>query len=154
MTSMQGQEWVVDTGVLATTANNQDAQYLNAVGLLNSILSNHHIALDTRSEIQNEYHRNIGNNSYAQRWFQTMISRSDKIMWRDGRLSNRHRNALLNRLSFDRDDLVFVAVASKGISKQLVSKDSDYDEQVNEYMKDELGITTYQIEDALTRAEQ
>jgi hypothetical protein len=50
--------------------------------------------------------------------------------------------------------LVFVAVASKGTSKLLVSKDSDYDEPVIEYLKDELGVTTYQIEDALARAEQ
>ena len=154
MTSMQGQEWVVDTGVLATTADNQDAQYLDAVGLLNSILISHYIALDNQYKIQNEYHRNIANNSYAQRWFQVMISRSDKIVWRDGQLPNRHVNALVGRLKFDRDDLAFVAVASKGATKQLVSKDSDYNEPVNEYLKDELGVTVYQIEDARIRAEQ
>ncbi|MCH7801670.1 MAG: hypothetical protein IIC24_09050 [Chloroflexi bacterium] len=49
---------------------------------------------------------------------------------------------------------MFVAVASKGSSKLLVSEDSDYDEPVTEYLTDELGVTTYQIEDALVRAEQ
>jgi len=36
----------------------------------------------------------------------------------------------------------------------LVSEDSDYTDPVTEYLKDELGVTTYQIEDALVRAEQ
>ena len=109
---------------------------------------------DYGGEMEAQYRRNIDRSSYARRWLSYMASRTGKMTWFDGQLPNRHTNALLNLLGFDRDDLVFVAVASKGSSKLLVSEDSDYDEPVNKYLKDELGVTVYRIEGALTRVDQ
>jgi hypothetical protein len=154
MTSMQGEEWVIDTNVLAITGDPKSEKFLDAIGFLDRVRLNHHIALDSQREIEAQYYRNINESTYARTWLSYMASREGKLTWFDGQLSNRHVSALLNRLGFDRDDLVFVAVASKGSSKLLVLEDSDFNEPVTEYLKDELGVTTYQIEDARVRAEQ
>ncbi|MCH7929778.1 MAG: hypothetical protein IIA01_04660 [Proteobacteria bacterium] len=151
---MQGEEWVIDTVVLAITGDHRADKFLDAIGFLDRVRLNHHIALDSQREIEAQYRRNIDRTSYAHKWLSYMASRAGKMTWCDGRLSDGHTAALIDRLGFDRDDLVFVAVASKGSSKLLVSEDSDYDEPVNKYLKDELGVTTYRIEDARIRAEQ
>ena len=75
-----------------------------------------------------------------------------KVVRRDGRLPNRHRRHLTDRLKFDRDDLPFVAVASRGSSKLLATEDSDYDSQVRDYLSSALGVSVLNTAAALERA--
>jgi len=90
MTSMQGEEWVIDTGVLAITGNPQSENFMVAFDFLERVRSNHHIALDHQGEIAAQYRRNIHTSPYARGWFSQMISRAGKVTWFDGQLSNRH----------------------------------------------------------------
>ena len=111
----------------------------------------HSIALDSQGHIQKEYERNLGNVVQFRLWWSAMWS-SRKITQRDGRLSNQPRRHLTNTLKFDRDDLPFVAVASRGTSKLLATEDSDYTAQVRDYLRSALGVDVLSAADALARA--
>ena len=80
--------------------------------------------------------------------------RLNRVVYRDGHLPNQHRNHLLSELRFDDDDLSFVAVASRGVSKLLVTEDSDYSKQVRDYLTEELGVDVLDTADAFALAAQ
>jgi len=82
-----------------------------------------------------------------------MLSRSNKIYWRTGKLSNKHESELIDGLGFDRSDLVFVALASEGPNKLLVAEESDYTPEVKSYLAKKLGVSVLTIEEALAIAE-
>jgi len=81
-----------------------------------------------------------------------MLSRADKVMRRSGRVSAVHTRELLDRLSFDRSDLVFVGVAAEGPDRIIVSEDSDYSSEVRSYLLSEMGVAVVSVEDAIALA--
>ena len=101
--------------------------------------------------MEREYERNLWDEPSFQIWWYAMWMKN-KVARRDGRLPNRHRRHLTDRLKFDRDDLPFVAVASRGSSKLLATEDSDYDTQVRDYLSSALGVSVLNTAAALERA--
>ena len=148
---VQGEEWVIDTDVLVHAHNPSEELYLDTQGLIQMVRQLHHIALDHQEFILNQYESNLSGEVGYRHWINAMW-KLNKIAFRDGRLPNRHRNHLLSELRFDDDDLSFVAVASRGISKLLVTEDSDYSEQVRDYLTEELGVEILDTADAFAHA--
>ena len=149
---MQGDEWVIDTGVLVKASNPSTESDLDAQLFIQNVRLSHHIAVDFQGRIIAEYERNAGQYKWYRLWLDFMWKRG-KVVQRDGILDNRQRRHLVESLRFDNDDLPFVAVASKGTSKFLVSVDSDYTTEVREYISSALGVTTFGISDALERSQ-
>ena len=56
-------------------------------------------------------------------------------------------------MKFDRSDLPFVAVASQSKDKLLVSEDSDYTQQVCDYLQQHLRVKILSLPHALKIAE-
>ena len=142
---------MIDTGVLIRAHNPTTESDLDAMTFIQNVRLSHHIALDFQRHITAEYERNLMRYIPFRLWWEAMW-KLGKIVWRDGILDSRPRRHLVENLRFDADDLPFVAVASKGSSKFLVSVDSDYNPGVREYIGSELGVTTYGISDALQRS--
>ena len=150
---MVSQEWVIDTNVFASACDADSDTYLDALGFLDRVRTNHKIALDYahQNRIMSEYRRRVGGRKHFQRWWREMQSKR-KIAYRDGALPRRHRQNLVNALGFHDDDLPFVAVASRGASKLLATEDSDYDSQVRDYLSSALGVSVLDTAAALERA--
>ena len=142
---------MIDTGVLIRAHNPTTETDLDAQAFIQNVRLSHHIALDFQGNITAEYQRNLMRYIPFRLWWEAMW-KLGKIVRRDGTLDNRPRRHLVENLLFDADDLPFVAVASKGSSKFLVSADSDYNPEVREYIDSELGVMTYDISDALQRS--
>lgn len=148
---MQGDEWVIDTNVLIHACSPHDESGLDAQGLIQTIRQSHHIAVDHQGHIQAEYDRNLRDEKGFRLWIDAMW-KLNKVAFRDGQLSNRHHDHLVGRLRFDNDDLPFVAVASRGVSKLLVTEDSDYSERVRDYLTEELGVDVLNTSSAFALA--
>lgn len=150
---MEGDDWVIDTNVFVSACDADSDAYLDALGFLDRVRTNHRIALDYshQNRIMSEYRRRVGNQKHFQRWWREMQSKR-KVAYRDGALSSRHRRHLVNALGFHDDDLPFVAVASRGSSKLLATEDSDYDSQVRDYLSSALGVSVLNTAAALERA--
>ena len=142
---------MIDTGVLFRAYNPTAESDLDAQAFIQNVRLSHHISLDFQGHITAEYERNLMRYIPFRLWWDTMW-KLGKIVQRDGILDSRPRRHLVDNLRFDADDLPFVAVASKGSSKFLVSVDSDYTPEVREYIGSELGVTTYGISDALQQS--
>ena len=149
---MEGEEWVIDTQVLVRGHHPTLEADLDAVAYINNVRTSHHIALDFQGEIQKEYTKYIKKHIPFRLWWEAMW-KSNRVIQRDGLLGNRHRNQLLDDLHFDRDDLPFVAVASKGISKFLVADESDYTEEVRSFLASTLGVTAFHSSSALRKTQ-
>jgi len=128
-----------------------DESGLDAQGLIQAIRQSHHIAVDHQGRIQAEYEKNLRDSVIFRLWIAAMW-KLNKVMFRDGQLSNRHYDHLVGQLRFDNDDLPFVAVASRGVSKLLVTEDSDYSEQVREYLTEELAVEVLNTSRAFAHA--
>ena len=149
---MRGDEWVIDTGVVVRASNPSTETDLDVQAFVQNVRLSHHIAVDIQGHISDEYRRNAMQYIPFRLWWDSMW-KLGKVVQRDGRLGNRPRQHLVGILRFDDDDLPFVAVASRGTSKFLVSIDSDYTPEVKDYIHSELGVTTFNISDALERSQ-
>ena len=147
---MDGDEWVIDTQVLVRACNPNTEADLDAQAFIHDVRLSHHISLDFQRKIEEEYRTQMKWHVVFRLWFDA-IWKSSKVMQRDGRLDNRHREQLVDDLHFDRDDLPFVAVSSKGISKFLVADESDYTDEIRNYLTCSLGITVFDSSSALKR---
>lgn len=141
-------EWVLDTWVLRVAADVSDDLALDALALLREILEHHSIALDAEGHIWREYQRNIAPKSHVEKWWALMVSRGRTVRC-SGKLDRRPEEHLLESLKFHNDDLPFVGVACKTKSRLLVAEESDYTDQVAQYLKLELGVQVLGIRDAL-----
>ena len=84
-------------------------------------------------------------------WLKRLRDRK-AIIFRSGKLPPIHQGALL-RMKFDRSDLPFVAVAFQSKDKLLVSEDSDYTQQVCDYLQQQLQVKVLALSQALKLAE-
>ena len=148
---MTSQEWIIDTTILVHACKPTEESHLDAQEFVQVVRRLHTIALDSQGHMRGEYERNLGDNSSFRLWWDAVWN-AGKAVRRDGRLPNRHRRHLTDRLKFDRDDLPFVAVASRGSSKLLATEDSDYDSQVRDYLSSALGVSVLNTAAALERA--
>jgi len=84
-------------------------------------------------------------------WLKRLRDRKATI-FRSGKLPSVHERALL-RMNFDRSDLPFVGVAHRSKDKLLVSEDSDYTQQVCDYLQQQLQVKVLSLPQALEIAE-
>lgn len=68
-----------------------------------------------------------------------------RIEWHHGHLGNRHYDALVDTLRFDRSDVKFVAVASRTADHLLVTEDSDYTAPVKDYLISHLSVNVLSL---------
>jgi hypothetical protein len=141
-------EWVLDTWVLQIAQDCNHAKSLQTLSLLEEIKKKHVIAVDHGRRVQTEYFNNTLGRTHAGQWLSLMHSRSGKIYFRSGKLSNRHETELIEGMRFDRSDLVFVALASEGPDKFLVAEESDYSPEIKKHLAQELGVSVLTIEEA------
>lgn len=145
-------EWVLDTWALRVAQDYRHPKSLQTLALLEEIKQRHRIAIDHGGLVLVEYRNNAPWNTHAGQWLNLILSRSNNVFSRTGKLSRRHESDLLEGLHFDKSDLVFLALASEGPDKFLVAEESDYSAQVREYLAEELGVTVLTIEQALETA--
>jgi hypothetical protein len=145
-------ELVLDTWALTISQDCTHAKALQTLSLLEEIKQGHRITIDHGRTVLTQYFNNTSANSHAGQWLKLILSRSNKIFWRTGKLSNRHESELVNGLGFDRSDLVFVALASEAPDKLLVAEESDYTPEVKAYLSNQLGVAVLTIEEALAAA--
>ena len=148
---MEGEEWVIDTSVLVKAYNPSTESDLDAQAFIQTVRLSHHIAIDFQAHIVSEYRRNVMKYTPFRLWWEAMW-RLGRIVQRDGLLNSRQCQYLINSLHFDGDDLPFVAVASKGTSKYLVAIESDYTQEVQDYLRSQVGVTTFNTSAALKKA--
>lgn len=142
-------EWTIDTWVLYKV----DEGNFDALDFLLAVLRHHKVVFDHERHIEQEYQRCLKRtrNRYLEEWFKRLITRQARVFY-SGRLPNRHERALL-RMNFDRSDLPFVGVAHRSKDKLLVSEDSDYTQQVCDYLQQQLQVKVLSLPRALEIAE-
>ena len=142
-------EWTIDTWVLYKV----DEGNFDALDFLLAVLRHHKVVFDHERHIEQEYQRCLKRtrNRYLEEWFKRLIARQARVFY-SGRLPNRHERALL-RMNFDRSDLPFVGVAHRSKDKLLISEDSDYTQQVCDYLQQQLQVKVLSLPRALEIAE-
>ncbi len=140
-------EWTIDTCVLCEAAKiNWDA-----VEFLNKILrEKHFVAFDNERHIETEYKHCLEKSKGGrekgyealQKWLVYIIR--GQAMYYSGHLSHAQKVKLAS-LKFDSSDWPFVAVCSNTSTKSLVSEDSDYTEEVRDYLKEQMNIHVKKI---------
>ena len=137
-------DWTVDTCVLYMAAEVElEAMYL----LLRIMRQAHRVGMDHEGHIEHEYRQCLQatGDRLVEKWLRTVAN--SLAFMHSGKLDRRHRNAL-ERLRFDRDDWPFVGVCSRTSSKNLVSEDSDYTEEVRAYLAHEMSVSVLSVGDA------
>ena len=137
-------DWVVDTCVIEETNKPFEPHYMDAMTLLTSIAKHYWIAVDVGDEIYNEYNPYMPWGSFARQWW-IKITGTGKVSFLASTLPKKVKNHLVNDLKFDNDDIKFVGVAHRTVSRKLISKDSDYHPSIVKCLKDDLNITHYDI---------
>jgi len=142
-------EWTIDTWVLYRV----DEQDFDALEFLLIVLRQHRVVFDHERKIEQEYQRCLRRtrNRYLEEWFKRLVSRKARVFY-SSKLDRRHEQALL-RLKFDESDFPFVAVASRSKDKLLVSEDSDYTQQVCNYLQSQLKVQVLSLAKALEVSE-
>lgn len=133
-------QWVVDTWVLAKCNDTDCGDCVDCIDFLTYLLRRGKLCLDHEEEIELEYGTYIKPRSFLFWWWQRMTGQAGHLCRWSNRLSETHENRLVNNLKFHNDDIKFVGVASRSRDKILVSGDSDYNQKVCTYLKNNLGI--------------
>ncbi len=127
-----------------------DVLHLDAATFLRSIRKEHFIALDPKGEIRREYERNLKGKTAAGKWLADIIGKNRVIFTRK-QLPKTDEDQLINDLGFHNDDLKFVEVAHRTKDKLLATEDSDYTEEVKEYLFSNLKVDVLNIESGLKK---
>ena len=144
----QVKEWTIDTWVLYRAEEDW-----NALTLLVLIAEHHCILFDQEGHIAREYESCLQRTGslVLRNWLKRLRDRK-AIIFRSGKLPSVHERALL-RMNFDRSDLPFVSVAYRSKDKLLVSEDSDYTQQVCDYLQQQLQVKVSPLSQAIKLAE-
>lgn len=147
------EDWTIDTVILYNCARED----LNASHFLLEILyKKKNVVFDKNDYIERQYKkcikktqkesRSYPGNSLIQKWFIAVVN---KLAVKNiGYLQAEHKKALM-KLDFHDDDLPFVAACHCSNDKRLVSQDSDYNTDVNDYLKSKMSINVLSIEGAI-----
>jgi len=145
--------WTIDTWVLYKAAELD----FDAITLLSNVRTRHFVAFDYEGHIRSEYEsckrrtsrqqREYPGSTIIEKWLAELIRRK-AIFNNSGLLQERHRQHL-EQLKFDPSDMPFVAVCYRTPDKLLVAEESDYNETVTKYLRDQMGIQVLTISQAL-----
>ena len=151
-------DWTIDTVILYDCARLDT----NASHFLWEILyKKKNVVFDKDDYIKNQYTKCIKEtqiapqsypaNAVIKKWFIEVVN---KLAVKNiGYLQAKHKAALIE-LAFHDDDLPFVAACHCSNDKRLVSQDSDYKTDVNDYLKSKMSITVLSIEGAINVLEE
>jgi hypothetical protein len=148
---MPVREWVIDTYVLYKADEPKDDEhYLPAIGLLRAIEKGHRLVLDSDGHIRKQYEDCIRQtrSPFLQSWYKQMFSRAGAIVSCSGKLPARRHTHLVDKLKFDTSDVPFVAVAVLSADHLVVSEDSDYTDEVKQYLAEKLSVQVLGIREA------
>ena len=133
-------EWTLDTCVLYQAADND----MNAIFLMLKIKEdNDKVILDLEKEIIKQYRncldrtRDKKGHDLLRKWFVILESKLAKYV--SSTLEDNHRKQLIE-LGFHRKDFPFVGACSKSSCKRIITNDSDYNDDVKEYLNSRMGI--------------
>lgn len=147
------EDWTIDTVILYDCARLDT----NASHFLWEILyKKKNVVFDKDDYIKSQYQKCIKEtqmapqsypaNAVIKKWFIEVVN---KLAVKNiGYLQEKHKAALIE-LSFHDDDLPFVAACHCSNDKRLVSQDSDYKTDVNDYLKSKMSITVLSTEGAI-----
>lgn len=147
---MKKKQWVVDTWVLATCNDTDCGDCVDCADFLTYLLRKGKLCLDPEGEIYSEYSVHIEPRSFVFQWWQKMIGEDGHLCSWSSKLQEKHKDRLVKKLNFDKDDIKFVGVASRSTDKLLVSGDSGYNPNVCQYLTDNLEITVLHPNTALS----
>jgi len=137
-------DWTIDTCIFYEI----EKANLEAIGFLCGVVSRKEkVALDHEGRISSEYRHCLSKarNDITKKLLVEMTAKSVVLL--SGRLSNDHRKALAF-LGFHDDDWPFVGVCSRTSSKDLVTHDSDYTDEVRKYLLAQMQIRVCGVHDA------
>ena len=141
-------DWTIDTYVLYNAAKND----FDSITLLFGILSaGHLVSFDFEGHIEKEYRRCMKRtakekgNDLLKKWFAEIVAKSAQKFC--GKLDKRHKTEF-QKLEFDPSDWPFVAVCAYSSSKNLVAEESDYNNEVKLYVKEQMSITVLSVRDS------
>lgn len=140
-------DWTIDTCVPYKAI---EIDY-EAINLLFFILRNrHYIVVDIEDNICTEYRNCLRIAAQNKRDGYEPLKKvlkgllPDRVKKFSCSLAARHQKKFIE-IKFDTSDWPFVAVCSKSHSKDLISEDSDYSEEVMIYLKEEMKINVLSI---------
>ena len=140
-------DWTIDTGVLYQTGRPGTA----AADFLSRVVDRpQRVAVDKGGLILHEYKICLRKLPFRflQKWFADVIRKS-LMLKKNAGLRNGHIHAF-NTMKFHADDWPFVAVCAKTRSRRLViGLDSDYNQQVVEYLLKHMNVTVNSIDEAM-----
>jgi hypothetical protein len=147
-------QYTVDTNIIGLAARgDMDAAYL----LIHIKRKNCQVVFDNSNKIYDEYERcihraemnRLAGSELMRNWLKHIVNYST---WINGNLTNRQQESL-TRLGFDPTDWKFVATCAYSQDKALVAQESDYCEEVNTYLNEELKIFVMNIEQSIQHIE-
>ena len=140
-------DWTIDTGVLYQT----ERQGTKAADFLRTVVEKkQRVAVDKEGLILHQYRECLRKLPlrFLQKWFADVIRKSLTIQ-KSGGLKDGHIRAF-KAMKFHTDDWPFVAVCAKTKSRRLViGIDSDYNQQVMEYLLKQMNVTVNSIQQAM-----
>jgi len=146
-------DWTINTCVLYKAADTD----LDASKFLMNILNNQHkVRVDHKHYILNQYkvcvRKTTANkkkgSELLRKWHKEVVGKY--IRWCCGDLNSKHKSAL-RVLKFHEKDWPFVAVCSNSACKNLVSEDSDYTDDVKNYLSNKMKIHVLTIKESLDK---
>jgi len=151
-------DWTIDTVILYECAKNDiDAAYF----LLGISQKKKNVVFDRDGYIRGQYEKCIieikGNprvyprSDLVERWFKHIV---DKLAVKNiGFLQDHYRKELLS-MRFHDDDLAFIGACHCSNNKRIVSRDSDYSQEIIDYLKAKMNIEFSSVENAMQLLEQ
>lgn len=133
-------DYVVDTCILVEANNKDTKRAYQFMELLFMIKNEHKICLDRKRGILREYQENQIYEGFSGIWFKNM-QRAAKIVYVKKKIGKKQKEKLIT-LKFDSDDIKFVATAN-ACGKRIISDDTDYNEKVTAYLREEMGIIVF-----------
>lgn len=137
-------DWTIDTKILYMVEDD-----FRAINFLDNVrLRKHIVVLDFEGRIVREYRSCFNSVSYAMRkalnkWFSAI-----RIRYFSNCLDSKCRTKL-TKLKFHQDDWPFIGICIKSNNKKLVAEESDYTDEVKEYLEGDLEINILSLQGAL-----
>lgn len=132
-------ELTVDTTVFV------DSEKIANAELLISLKNSHKIVLDSEGEIFAQYRRNVlepKKDSLGARILKHFMKNKGFQLY-SGTPSSAVHTCLNSMPSFHNDDHVFVAVSERSTDKHLIVEESDYTQEVQSRLREDLGLAVY-----------
>lgn len=144
-------QFVVDTQVFYEVENNESDLFLLSLAFLAdfTINSPHVLAMDIEGVIQGQYDNLFRRSTLrsAEKLFKH-IKNNKRIHFYSNRLSLVVQTRL-RALGFHQDDWAFVGVAASSLDKILIAEESDYSENIKDYLRTDLSVRVLRVKEAI-----